>query len=62
MTKHNGKTRKDIEDSLDKALEESFPTSDPPSQTNPSHGTKRAPQFRNNDIVRTTHAAGKSKH
>jgi len=28
------------ERSLDDALEDSFPTSDPPSHTNPSRGTK----------------------
>jgi hypothetical protein len=62
MTKHNGKTRKDIEEGLDKALDQSFPASDPPAQTNPSQGTKRVPGFPASDIVRSTHAGGKSKH
>jgi len=39
MTKQ---TKKDIaEESLDDALDGSFPASDPPSHTNPSQGTKR---------------------
>lgn len=39
MTKQ---TKKDIaEESLDNALDDSFPASDPPSHTNPSQGTKR---------------------
>jgi hypothetical protein len=62
MTKHNGKTRKDIEEGLDKALDQSFPASDPPAQTNPSQGTKRASEFPTSTIVRSTHAGGKLKH
>ncbi|HTW36006.1 MAG TPA: hypothetical protein VMD53_15410 [Rhizomicrobium sp.] len=39
MTKQ---TKKHIsEESLDDALDDSFPASDPPSHSNPSQGTKR---------------------
>jgi hypothetical protein len=41
MTKHDKKPKKDVDASLDEALEDSFPTSDPPSHTNPSQGTVR---------------------
>ena len=30
-----------VKESLDDALDDSFPASDPPSHTNPSQGTKR---------------------
>jgi len=40
MTKQTGKTKKSIEAELDDALDQSFPTSDPPAQTNPSQGTQ----------------------
>ena len=39
MTKQNKK--RVSEESLDDALDDSFPASDPPSHTNPSQGTKR---------------------
>jgi|HubBroStandDraft_5_1064220.scaffolds.fasta_scaffold1367808_2 hypothetical protein len=38
MTKQEKK--RVVEDNLDDALDDSFPASDPPSQTNPSQGTK----------------------
>ena len=39
MTKQSEK--RIAEESLDDALDDSFPASDPPSHTNPSQGTKR---------------------
>ena len=41
MAKLPDKSKKATEAALDDALDQSFPTSDPPSQTNPSQGTKR---------------------
>ena len=41
MTAAKSRSKEDVEDCLDKALAETFPTSDPPSCTNPSRGTKR---------------------
>jgi len=41
MTKHDKKPKKDVDEQLDQALEDSFPTSDPPPHTNPSQGTVR---------------------
>jgi hypothetical protein len=51
MTKLNGKKRRDIEDGLDKALDDSFPASDPPSQSNPVRSTKRVPERLKSDDV-----------
>jgi hypothetical protein len=41
MTRDDNKSKKDVDKQLDKALEDSFPASDPPSHTNPSQGTVR---------------------
>jgi hypothetical protein len=40
MTKNTDKSKKAADADLDDALDQSFPTSDPPAQTNPSQGTK----------------------
>ena len=37
---------------LDDALDDSFPASDPPSMTDPSHGTGRAKPLLDEDAVR----------
>jgi len=40
MAKLPDKSKKATEAALDDALDQSFPTSDPPAQTNPSQGTQ----------------------
>ncbi|HEY4344672.1 MAG TPA: hypothetical protein VGN05_10030 [Parvibaculum sp.] len=45
MTEDKNKTKQENDDALDEALEQSFPASDPPPQTQPTKkigGTKRS--------------------